>query len=171
LRVGLVLKISVVVGDEREGDEHTRQISDKGEIMLPLIGRVACVGMTLPQLKARLTELYGQYLREPDVTVDFVYGAGDESPWGKVRVTGRVRSEGWYNIPPTRDMTVLRAIQLAGGYDTSAKRSAVKVTRVLADGKKKQFALDLEALGSKGDVTQDIRLEPNDVVYVPEQGW
>ncbi|MDD5706088.1 MAG: polysaccharide biosynthesis/export family protein [Kiritimatiellae bacterium] len=171
LRPGLVVKIAVMVGEKQEIPEARAQISDKGDITLPLVGKVACDGMTLPDLKAKLTRLYDGYMRNPEVSVEFHYDDRSDSPWGKVLVQGRVKGEGWVNMPPTRDMTVSRAIQLAGGFDTSAKKHSILVTRHLPDGKTKQFRVDLMAVGKHGDIDNDIKLEPGDVIYVPESRY
>ncbi len=171
LRVGLTLRISVMVGDKAEVPEVTRQITGKGEIDLPFVGRVPCAGLTLPQLKVQLFKLYGDFLRDPEVTAEFATGTDGESPWGKVRVMGHVGSEGWINIPPTRDLTVLRALQLSGGVRPGARRSSVRVTRNLADGSKKVFMVNLDAMGKKGDTEQDIPLQPGDVVWVDQSRW
>ena len=171
LRPGLVLRTSVMVGDKQEVPETRTQISDTGDITLPMIGRVSCAGLTLPQFKANLNELYSRYYRNPDVSVSFHYDERSDSPWGKVLVQGQVKNEGWFNIPPTRNMTVTRAIQLAGGFDRSARKNAVMVTRRLPDGTLQQFRVDLLAIGRRGEIDKDIPLEPGDVVFVPESRY
>jgi protein involved in polysaccharide export with SLBB domain len=171
LRPGLVVKVAVMVGDKVEVKETSVQVSDKGDITLPMVGKVPCDGLTIAALRDRLTELYGAFYREPSVTVDFVYDERGDSPWGKVLVLGRVRTEGWVNIPPTRDMTVSRAIQLAGGFNTSARKNAISVKRRLPDGTAKHFRVDLLAVGKHGEIEQDIALEPGDIVYVPESPY
>ena len=171
LRMGLVLNVAVRVGDKLEVDPMEVRIMDKGEISLPMIGTVACEGMTLPQLRRALEERYGAFYREPDISLSFVYDDASLSPWGRVLVQGRVVREGWVNIPPTRDMTVSRAIQIAGGYNSSAKKNAIIVTRRLADGDKNVLRVDLERVGRKGEIERDIGLLPGDVVYVPESKY
>ncbi len=171
LRPGLILKASVMVGDKQEVPETRVQISDAGDVTLPMIGKVAGSGLTLPEFKTKLSELYGHYYRDPDVSVSFFYDERSDSPWGKILVQGRVRNEGWVNIPPTRNMTVTRAIQLAGGFDTSAKKNAVLVTRRRPDGTLEQIRVDLLAIGRRGEIERDIALEPGDVVFVPESRY
>ena len=171
LRMGLILKVAVRVGDKLEVEPMELRIMDRGEISLPMIGTVACDGMTLPQLRRVLEERYGAFYREPDISLSFVYDDESLSPWGRVLVQGRVVREGWVNIPPTRDMTVSRAIQIAGGYNSSAKKNAIIVTRRLADGDKQVMRVDLERVGRKGEIERDIGLLPGDVVYVPESKY
>ncbi len=171
LRSGLVVKVSVMVGDKREVPETRVQVSDKGEITLPMIGKVSCEGISLQELRAKLETLYGNYYRQPEVAAEFVYDTNSESPWGRILVMGRVKSEGWVNIPPTRGMTVSRAVQLAGGFNTSAKKNKILVTRRLVDGSQRQYRVDLRAVAEKGAIDKDLPLEPGDVVFVPEQRY
>jgi polysaccharide export outer membrane protein len=171
LRTGLILALSVRVGDKLEVEPMRVQIMDKGEINLPMIGMVVCDGLTLPQLKRGLAERYGAFYRDPDISLNFIYEPGAVSPWGRVLVQGRVAQEGWVNIPPTRDLSVSSAIQLAGGYNKSAKKSAIIVTRRKEGGGKQVLRVDLERVGRKGEIERDIGLLPGDVIYVPESNY
>jgi polysaccharide export outer membrane protein len=171
LRSGLVIKVSVMLGDKREVQDTRVQVSDKGEITLPMVGKVSCEGLALPELRAKLETLYGNYYRQPEVAAEFIYEANNESPWGRILVMGRVKSEGWVNIPPTRGMTVSRAVQLAGGFNTSAKKNKILVTRRLADGSQRQYRVDLLAVAERGAIDKDLPLEPGDVVFVPERRY
>ena len=65
-------------------------------------------------------------------------------------------------------MTVSGAIQQAGGFAASAKDSAILVTRSLPDGRTETRTINLHAVGTAGRLEDDIILEANDVVYVPE---
>jgi hypothetical protein len=65
-------------------------------------------------------------------------------------------------------MTISGAIQKAGGLDTSAKDSAIKITRPLPGGKSVQYEVDLRSVGSRGRVHDDLILKPGNVVFVSE---
>jgi len=90
------------------------------------------------------------------------------SPWGQVTVLGRVKQPGRVNIPPTKDLTVSAAIQNAGGLDSSAKDSAIRVTRRLDDGTYQTMDVDLRAVGARGARANDLILRDGDVVFVPQ---
>ena len=171
LRTGLTVSVSVSVADKVEVPPQVRLISPDNTVQLPYVGVVSCEGLTLSQFNARLTELYGDYLHDPIVRSEFVTTGDAESPWGKVRVMGHVNREGWINIPPTRDLSLLSALQRAGGVAKGAKRTRVRVTRNLPDGTKKVFSADLDKMGKDGDESQDIPLEPGDTVWVEERVW
>jgi protein involved in polysaccharide export with SLBB domain len=173
IKVGYTLRISVSTGGKVEVEEQVKTVSDNGTISMPLVGAVACEGRTRKELSSRLADLYGQFLRDPVVSVDFVYeGKDDEiSPWGAVVVYGMVQRPGKVNIPSTRDLTVSRAIQLAGGADPKlANQEKISVSRLQKDGKKKRIIVDLLEV-AEGVREKDIKLEPGDVINVPEIRW
>lgn len=171
LRTGLTISVAVLVADKVEVPTQVRLISPENTVQLPFVGIVSCDGMTLNQFNAKLSDLYGEYLHDPIIRTEFVTTGDAESPWGKVRVMGHVGREGWINIPPTRDLSLLSALQRAGGVAKGAKRTRVRITRNLPDGTKKVFSSDLDKMGKDGDEAQDIPLEPGDTVWVDERVW
>ena len=170
LRPGLIISMSVLVAGKKEIDEPSKRISDGGTIALPLLGEMGISDLSLNELQAKLTKSYQQYFIEPQVILDFVRDTGADgiSPWGFVTVLGRVKIPGRVAIPATRDMTVSGAIQKAGGFGASAKESAILVTRSLPNNQTETRTINLKAVGTAGRLDDDIVLEANDVVYVPE---
>jgi len=170
LRPGLVININVLVAGKKEIDALGKRVTDKGTIGVPLLGTVGVSGLTLDDLSAKLTTAYAEYFVKPQVIVEFVRDDNREglSPWGSVTVLGRVKKPGKIIIPATRDLTLSAAIQQAGGFDTSAKENAIRVTRRRGDGAVHTREVDLRSVGAQGLVEEDIQLEPDDVVFVPE---
>ena len=170
LRPGLVISMSVLVAGKKEIDEPTKRISDGGTIVLPLLGEMEVASLSLTELQGKLTERYKKYFINPQVILDFVRDATAEgiSPWGFVTVLGRVDKPGRIALPATRDMTVSGAIQKAGGFAPSAKDTAILVTRSLPGGKTEKRTINLRAVGTAGRLEEDIILEADDVVFVPE---
>jgi polysaccharide export outer membrane protein len=170
LRPGLSFQVEVLVAGETEIGPLVKRVAENGSVSLPLVGNVDVAGFSLEQIRNRLTQEYSEYLRSPQINLEFVMDDDKEavSPYGYVTVMGRVKTPGWINIPPTRDLTVSRAIQLAGGFDTSAKETAIRITR--RNGEEREtIEIDLRAIGEGRHANEDIRLQPGDVVYVPEQ--
>ena len=64
-------------------------------------------------------------------------------------------------------ITVSGAIQLAGGLKETADVRHLRVTR---KAPKETYSIDLWKLMIDGDVSEDIVLQPNDVIYVPKGG-
>jgi len=114
--------------------------------------------------------LYGRFFVRPQIIIESQIESGDASvsPWGYVTVLGRVKNPGRVNIPPTQDLTVSRAIQLAGGLSTSARGSSILVTRTQGD-ESVQKRVDLDRIGSRGKSENDLALISGDVVFVPEK--
>lgn len=170
IRPGLVINISVLVAGKKEIDASGKRISDDGSIVMPLLGKMLVGSLSLDDLSAQLTTAYKEYFVNPQVLVEFVRDDNREglSPWGNVTVLGRVKKPGRVSLPATRDLTISGAIQQAGGFDTSAKEQAIRITRRLPGGGVKTWEIDLHSVGAKGLVENDIILEPDDVVFVPE---
>ena len=170
LKPGLMINMSVLVAGKKEIDEPAKRISEGGTIVLPLLGELSIADQDLNQFQDKLTQAYRQFFVEPQVSLEFARDAGtdDSSPWGFVTVLGRVKTPGRIPVPATRDMTVSGAIQKAGGFAASAKDNAILVTRSLPGGRTESRTINLKAVGTAGRVEDDIVLEANDVVYVPE---
>ena len=170
LRPGLMVSMTVLVAGNKEVDEPAKRISDDGTIVLPLLGEMSVLDMTLQEFQDKLTEKYQKYFVKPQVILEFARDVAGEglSPWGFVTVLGRVKNPGRIAIPATRDMTVSGAIQKTGGFAPSAKENAILVTRLLPDGRTETRNINLKAVGAAGRLEEDIVLEANDVVFVPE---
>jgi protein involved in polysaccharide export with SLBB domain len=170
LRPGLVISMSVLVAGKKEIDEPSKRVSDGGTVVLPLLGEMEVADLTLNELQGKLTDRYKKYFIQPQVILEFVRDTDSEgiSPWGFVTVLGRVSKPGRIAIPATRDMTVSGAIQKAGGFAPSAKDTAILVTRSFPNGKTEKRTINLRAVGTAGRLGEDIILEADDVVFVPE---
>ncbi len=170
IKPGLVLNVQVIVSGVKEIDETAKRISEDARLTLPLVGSVTAKDLTITEFARYLNELYKEFFIDPQVIVEFAKGeaAEDLSPWGYVTVLGRVKQPGRVGIPPTRDLTLSSAIQKAGGLDTSAKETAIRITRQSLDGGVQTREVNLKAVGAQGQFGEDIRLQPDDVVYVPE---
>ena len=131
---GYRLQVVVRVSDRDEVGPLEVMVNEKGEISLPLVGRVQCDGLTINALHSRLSGIFSEYFTDPDVEVQFAYSDDGISPYGQVLVQGRVGREGWVNIPPTRNLRLSHAIQRCGGFAASALRRKVLVLR-RRDGK------------------------------------
>jgi polysaccharide export outer membrane protein len=81
----------------------------------------------------------------------------------RVYIIGQVRSPGAVNLPTGSQLTVSKAVSLAGGFDRFAKQKEVQLIRVNADVR----VVDVRAIltGSKGE---DPALRPGDTIFVPE---
>lgn len=130
-----------------------------GTISLPFIGIVPVAGLSINQTKAVLEERYTTYYKRPQVTVTLVRPRSLN-----LAIAGEVRRPGTYPIEsPDQIPTVTQLIQLAGGTTQSADLSQVRVRRANS----KLEPVNLMALLTKGDVSQNIDLRDGDTVIIP----
>ncbi len=166
VRPGVALSISVTAVGASSRDSRQYFVDAEGCITMELVGRIKCEGMTLIELQQKVAEAYKEYYIEPSVTATFLSGQGMVSPWGTVLVLGEVARPGPVDVPSTMDLTVLRALQLAGGVTSIADKRNVKVTRCDKEGKRSTTIVDLVEIGSDGRPDKDMQLKAGDVVYV-----
>jgi polysaccharide export outer membrane protein len=146
------------------------RIDARGNINLYLVGDVHVAGSTVNEAQKIIEAAYrdGRFLRNPQVTIS----VEDYAP-RTVTVDGQVKSPGPISLPTESTLTVYQAIIRAGGFTDIAKGSAVSVTRVLPDGTKKVFTVDVDSLirGKDRNNAADntLLLEPGDIIYVPER--
>lgn len=171
LRPGIVFSLMVEVNGKNEIETLDLRVNDNGKAMLPIIGAVEVSQWTLTEASKRLSSLYSRYYTDPPlVRVQFTSEQKDgASPWGYVTVLGRVAKPGRVILPATRDLTVSAAIQGAGGLDTSANQTSIRITRIGTDLKKYQTMVDLSQIGSGRATQLDVSLQAGDVVFVPER--
>ncbi len=84
----------------------------------------------------------------------------------RIYVNGAVRSPGSKEFPSDEQITLLQAITAAGGTTDRANERRVTVIRRLPDGAKQMFKLNLKRI--KKGRADDMVLQKNDIVYVPE---
>lgn len=168
VRSGYVLTIKVQVDGRKEIEESAVRVSEAGEVRLPLVAPVKVDGLTLNQLRDKVAASYSEYFVNPQVSVDFAAdGNSGVSPWGTVTVLGRVKKPGHVPLPATRDLSLVAAIQAAGGFDTSADQGGIRVSRTGPSGAETR-KVNLKDLGTQERSTVDLVLRDGDVVYVPE---
>lgn len=170
---GLTLRVSVSASGAQAVSDITAEVNANGEILMPLIGAMKCDGLTVIELQDKLKNSYKDYFIDPQVTVGFVYAenAGMKSPWGSVLMMGEIARPGPVNMPSTRDLTVTRAVMLAGGATALANKRKVRVTRRDKDGSVKRFIVNIDKIGKEGRADLDVALKPGDVIWIPESWY
>ena len=171
IRPGLLLRVSVTASGAPVVAEMVQEVGGSGELMMPLIGQIKCVGLTLLDFQKEIAKAYGEYFIEPQAIVGFAYNPDNpvgKSPWGEVLVMGAVGRNGPVNMPPTRELLVTRALLLAGGISPLGDKENVRVTQRTKDGTIKRWRVNVVKIGKDGSTKLDIPLKAGDVVWVPE---
>lgn len=149
----------------REPDmSGTFKINPSGEIRHSLIGAVPMAGKTVEEAEAYITKKLGRdYLVNPRVVVKLL-----STQSSQIVIMGEVEKPGVYPLPPGEPMTLLQAIAVAGGFTELASPDRVRIVRRLEDGRQTTLKIRVsDLLGGTGR-QQDLPLEPNDVIMVPE---
>lgn len=174
IRPGILLQV-VVGAPGVQPASMEAQVDQNGALPLPylLTEPVQCDGLTLEDFQQKLTKIYQEYIKRPQISVKFAPFDLKQgvSPYGTVTVMGEVANPGPVNMPPTMDLTVTKALQIAGGTKPFADKRRVRVTRCAEDGSKTTTIVDLIEIGEKGRIDKDMLLRPGDVVNVHEAIW
>lgn len=165
-------QLSVHVIDIDEIPDKPFRVDSTGYVDIPLAGRLRAAGLSVEQFKAMLATRLTKYIAAPQITVNLT-----EDRTRPVSVIGAVNSPGIQNLSGPKRL--LDVISLSGGLKTDAG-SRVIVTREQKWGKipLPGAALDppsgasiatisAEELMSSKDPSQNIWMEPNDIVSIP----
>ncbi|QBG45947.1 hypothetical protein EGM51_00415 [Verrucomicrobia bacterium S94] len=169
LTAGDALEISVEVDGNMEVASYQSEIRSTGRVTLPLVGDVAISGMTLEEARLAIAAAYGKYfVSKPVIIINRVNDLAN-TEWGFVTVTGAVAQPGRVSIPSAQGIKLTSVISNSGGFAASAKKSEIRITRKLEDGRKIRVNINYNDIGQDGDADSDITLFQGDIVYVPQR--
>jgi polysaccharide export outer membrane protein len=137
---------------------QTVTIGPDGFVSLPLLGDVRAAGMTANQLAHDLSSRLGSYVVSAQVTVSVV-----DIRSRQVYVMGQVGKPGGYSL--IAPITVLQLIAQAGGLSTFANRKGIFILRG-SKGELQRLKFNYVS-AIRGNVNQNINLQPGDTVIVP----
>jgi polysaccharide biosynthesis/export protein len=136
-----------------------------GRVSTPLAPDVMALGKTPSQLAAAIESRLTKYVKEPNVSVMVTGFVGP--PDLQVRVIGEVGQP--QALPYRADLSVLDVMIAAKGLTRfAAGNRAVLVRR--EPGRTKDFNVRLDDLLNDGDVSQNVAMQPGDILFVP-QAW
>lgn len=136
-------------------------IRPDGRLSFPLAGELSVQGMTTGELTTVLTTKLGQYVVDPNVTVNVA-----KFRTTRVYVLGEVMKPGMYELEKQHNL--LDAIGMAGSY---TKRAAKKEIFIIhKENVDKPQKVNLLKLLKNGDVSQNVALNEGDVVYLSSNG-
>ncbi len=158
-RIGAGDVLQVLVWREPDASMPETVVQADGKISVPLIGEVEAAGLTVMELQKCLTEKIDRYIHNPVVTVHT-----KQINSRKVYVMGAVKKEG--PILLLRPMTVLQALNEAGGFTEFAKKNRIYVLRNV-DGKQTKLPFDYSQVLKGKNLEQNVTLLINDTIVVP----
>ncbi|ULA63411.1 MAG: SLBB domain-containing protein [Nitrospira sp.] len=124
---------------------------------------VAVGGLTAQQAEARIQEQVIPYMRNPRVQVVL---KKKSLKIKRVFVFGDVRKPG--AVPMPRDMTVLQALAAVENYNETALLEEIRIVRGSLD-RPYIVTADLARTFTYGDLSRNVALEENDVIFVPRE--
>lgn len=152
-RIGPDDVLTISVWDNRDVD-HTVSVRPDGKISLPLLGELEAGGLTVAELIGKLNDQFGKSIKGAQATVIvkeirsrpvfFVGGVGRPGP-----------------MQLTQPLSLLQGVSLAGGLAPVADQEGAFVLRA-----GKSIPVNF-TLMMKGDVSQNLQLQPGDTVVVP----
>jgi polysaccharide export outer membrane protein len=81
-------------------------------------------------------------------------------------IIGQVRRPGSYPLT-NREITLVEAISMAGGFTRIAARNRTRIIRI-EDRVEKIIEVKVDAITDAGKKIQDVIIQPNDIIVVPE---
>lgn len=125
---------------------------------------VMAAGLTIDELRARVNDALGQYIKSPRVIVTPVAFKSR-----KVYLLGKVVNKGAYTLD--RPLTILEAVAEAMGLETGLYQlntvELADLPRSFLIRGGKRMPVDFEKLFMRGDLSQNMLLEPDDYLYFP----
>ncbi len=158
-RVMAVIAQDVQQPETRYG-KHLSRVDSKGQIIVPMIGRVDVVGKTLQEVEEHLLELYyPQYLKFPPSIVGTVTTNHTEP----VTILGAVKTSGTFQLRPD-EMSLVTLLSKAGGIEDQGAK-AIRIKRSSETGKQTEKLVMLPVEGLDIDFV-DVAMQAGDVVEV-----
>jgi polysaccharide biosynthesis/export protein len=130
-----------------------------GVISFPLIGDINTHGITVADLRAKVTKKLGDYV--PDATVTVILKNYNSL---KTFVIGKVKNAGAFSI--TLDTNVMQVLSMAGGLNPYASEDKIHILRQVKGGTINIPFNYGEVLKGR-NLEQNIVLQRGDVVVVP----
>jgi len=125
------------------------QVDGSGKVAFPLVGNIKAGGQSVSQFETRIVNaLKPDYLQDPRVSIEVLN-------YRPFYIVGEVQKPG--NYPYTSGMTVINAVAMAGGFTYRARDDDFTITHA-------------NTPSSEGeDANQNTKVEPGDVITVPER--
>ncbi len=144
------------------------QVRPDGRITTPLISDMPAVGKTPTMLAQDLKIQLSEYIRDPLVSVIVDNFSGTFSQ--QIRIVGATAKPA--SIPYRANMTLLDAMIAVGGLSEFAAGNRARLVRQDREtGRQREYAVKIGDLLKRGDSRANVKLEPGDVIIIPESAF
>lgn len=153
-------ELTTPAGSFRTAEQAGTVVSEDGTIFYPYAGVLKVAGKTTREVRDALAAKLTKYIEKVQLDVRVaVYRSK------RVYVVGEVAKPGNQEITDI-PMTVLEAVNRAGGFTGEADFSRVLLTR-----KGTTYRVDIQAMYEEGATEQNALLEPGDIVNVLDRSY
>jgi protein involved in polysaccharide export with SLBB domain len=157
LSPGDVLELKVYQEDELNARVR---VENDGTVTFPLLKPMKVSGKTLEEVRLMVRDVMArEYLVDPHVSLTVA-----EFAKRRFSVMGEVKIPGFYSIPEDRNLNLLQALSMAGGYTAFSRGTRVSIKRTI-DGKEVVMRVDANAMAKQKNV-KVIIIEPDDAIEV-----
>lgn len=164
-KIGPLDTLSIVVW--RNPDlSSTTTVRPDGKISSPLGDEIQAAGKTPPELAQALQASLSKYVHDTKVSVMVSGFQGVYSQ--QIRIVGEAAKT--QSVPYRQNMTVLDVMIQVGGVTDFADGNGAVLVRGKEGESGKQYSLRLADLLKRGDITANVRMQPGDIIIIP-QSW
>jgi polysaccharide export outer membrane protein len=130
-----------------------------GKISFPLLSDVQAAGLNPLELKRSMEAGLKDFISKPFVTITVKFPGSQ-----KIYILGEVQNTGEY--PLTKNLTVLQAFAMAGGFTEWASKKEIILLRN-EDSTDKIYHINYKDIAKGKDLSQNFKLKADDTIIVP----
>ena len=158
-RIGAGDILEITTWKEPDLSREAVLVRTDGKISFPLLNDVQAAGLTPMEMKSNMEAGLKEFVSGPFVTVTI---QAPESQ--KFYVLGEVANTGEY--PLTKNLTVLQAFAIAGGFTEWASKKEILLFRI-ENGKEKTYRINYKEIAKGKNLDQNIKITAGDTIIVP----
>jgi polysaccharide export outer membrane protein len=151
--------LEITIWKEPDLSREEVLVRTDGKISFPLLNDVQAAGLTPLEMKGNMETGLKEFISTPFVTITVT--SPDSQ---KIYILGEVLNTGEY--PLTKNLTVLQAFALAGGFTEWASKKEIVLMRK-EDGKEKIYRINYKNIIKGKDLSQNLMLKADDTIIVP----
>lgn len=137
-------------------------VNPSGYIYVPLAGEIKAAGLTVPELKADLSERLAKYINTPrvDINTTTIHSR-------KVYILGEIDSPG--SLVLDQKTAAIEAISKSRGFTADANKQRILLIRADHAGQYKVMVLNLDFAMASADtpLSYNVMLQNKDILFVP----
>ena len=139
------------------------QVRPDGEISTPLVEDMQAAGRTPTELARAVEVALAEYVRSPTVTIIIQQFVGEYER--QIRVVGQAAEA--QALSYRKGMTLLDVMIAVGGLSEFASGNKAKIVR-RQGGQEVTIKVRINDLLNKGDMDENVKMMPGDVLIIPE---